>query len=103
MSSKRRTYDKQFKEQAVDLYFSSTKTYVEVAEELGMPATTLGTWCRQKEKYPDNPFVGKGKLRPDDEKQREILKENNRLKRERDILKKALAIFSKGPRINSSS
>ena len=102
MSSKTRKYDKQFKEQAVDLYYSSSKTHMEVAKELGMPASTLGRWGKQKKKNPDNPFPGKGKLRPDDARQREIIKENNRLKRERDILKKALAIFSKGPKRSSN-
>ena len=103
MKRKIRKYDKEFKERAVDLYFSGDQSYTEVAEDLGIPTSTLAFWCKQTEKHPDDPFPGKGKLRPEDAKQKDIFKENRRLRRERDILKKALAIFSKGPKTNISS
>jgi transposase len=43
-------------------------------------------------------FPGKGHLKPSDEELRRVKKELNDDKEERDILKKALAIFSKHPR-----
>jgi len=39
-----------------------------------------------------------GKLKPEDEELRKLKKENEGLRQERDILKKALAIFSKPQR-----
>jgi len=44
-----------------------------------------------------DPFPGKGRLSPEDEELRQLRRENNRLRMERDILKKAVAIFSKEP------
>jgi transposase len=43
-------------------------------------------------------FPGKGHLKPADEQMRCLKKELTDVKEERDILKKALAIFSKHPR-----
>ena len=42
-------------------------------------------------------FPGKGHLKPADEQMRCLKKELTDVKEERDILKKALAIFSKHP------
>ena len=44
-----------------------------------------------------DPFPGKGRLSPEDEELRQLRRENKRLRMERDILKKAVAIFSKEP------
>ncbi len=46
---------------------------------------------------PEYAFPGKGKLKACDEEIRKLKRENERLRRERDILKKAVAIFSKDP------
>ncbi len=43
-------------------------------------------------------FPGKGRLKPPDEELRRLKKELSDVTQERDILKKALAIFSKEPR-----
>lgn len=42
-------------------------------------------------------FPGKGHQTPADEELRQLRSENERLKMERDILKKAIAIFSQPP------
>ena len=44
-----------------------------------------------------DPFPGKGRLSPEDEELRQLRRENRRLRMERDILKKAVAIFSEEP------
>ncbi len=41
-------------------------------------------------------FPGKGRLNEDDELIRRLQRENELLRTERDVLKKALVIFSKG-------
>jgi len=43
-------------------------------------------------------FPGKGRLKDDAEELRRLERELRRVQEERDILKKALAIFSKEPR-----
>jgi transposase len=42
--------------------------------------------------------TGKGHLKPQEEEFRKLQKENANLKEDREILKKALAIFSKHPK-----
>ena len=89
-----RTYDNEFKNNAVNLYNEGGKTYKEIADNLGIPTATLVGWVHEKQKFGDNAFPGKGYLKPDDSRIKLLERENERLKRERDILKKALAIFS---------
>jgi len=49
---------------------------------------------RQYKSDAEGAFSGKGHLSPDQEAMRQLQRENARLHQERDILKKALAIFS---------
>ena len=97
MMTKQRTYyDREFKQKAVELSYARGNAK-EIAEELGIRPELLYRWRREYEKYQDNSFPGKG--RP---KMTDLEKENARLqkelreaKRERDILKKAVSIFSR--------
>ena len=94
----RRKYDREFKLQAVKLSLESGKSVKEVAEDLGICAGNLARWRREYREDSENAFPGIGKLKPEDEELRKLRKENADLKEERDILKKALAIFSKPQR-----
>jgi transposase len=88
--TKRKTYSKEFKEDAVKLLRSSGKPCTHIAKDLGVSETALRKW---NEKYDENnPFPGKGN--PRDKEIYELKKEIKNLKEERDILKKAMAIFS---------
>lgn len=89
-----RTYDKEFKHNAVALYKEGGRSYQAVADSLGIPCATLAGWVKEKEQSGEDAFPGKGYLKPEEERYRALERENERLKRERDILKKALAIFS---------
>ena len=89
-----RTYDKEFKNSAVALYNEGGRSYQAVADSLGVPCATLVGWIRAKEGAGEEAFPGKGHLTSTEERFRALERENERLKRERDILKKALAIFS---------
>ena len=91
----RRKYDKEFKVQAVKLLLESGKTTNEIADDLGINSGNLSRWKREYREDAENAFRGKGRLKPDDEKLRRLKKENDDLKQEREILKKALAIFSR--------
>jgi transposase len=46
----------------------------------------------------EHAFPGKGHMKTPEEEIRQLQRENEDLKEEKDILKKALAIFSKHPR-----
>ena len=93
-----RSYDRQFKEEAVRLVIEGKRPVVEVASGLGIHENLLRTWKRKYKEDPSGSFSGKGHLRPEDEEFKKLQKENANLKEEREILKKALAIFSKHPR-----
>lgn len=91
--NKRRKFTKEFKIDAVNLLESSDKTATAVAEELGIPRDALCRWRRELNDESKQAFTGQGN--PRDEEIARLKKENAELKMERDILKKAMAIFSK--------
>ena len=93
-----RKYDKQFKEEAVRLVTEGGRKVTEVARSLGIHENLLRTWKRKHREDPSGSFPGKGHVKPQDEELRRLQRENANLKEEREILKKALAIFSKHPK-----
>ena len=97
-SKKHRTYDRQFKEEAIRLVTEGGRQVTEVARSLGIHENLLRTWKRQHKGDPAGSFPGKGHLKPQDEELRRLQKENANLKEDKEILKKALAIFSKHPK-----
>ncbi len=95
----RRAFDQEFKLQAVKLVTEQHYKITEAATNLGVGASTLGKWIRKYREENDlqSAFPGKGKLRPQDEELARLKKENAKLKREREILKKALGYFAEHP------
>jgi transposase-like protein len=91
---KMRNYDKEFKVNAVRLYLQSGRSYQQVGGELGIPAATLVGWVLAHKKEGEQAFPGKGHLKPSDEELAQLRKELAITREERDILKKALGIFS---------
>ncbi len=98
MVSKRRTYTREFKVETVNLITGSNQSVAEVARDLEIHPTTLYKWIRQYRENPVEAFPGKGKQASEAEEISRLRRENQRLKMERDILKKAMAIFSNNPR-----
>jgi transposase len=98
MGSKRRRYDRQFKVEAVRLINERGKRATEVARDLGVHVNLLYYWKKQLASDPQDAFPGHGKLKPADDELRRLKRELEDVKEERDILKKALAIFSKRPK-----
>ena len=95
---RRRKYDRDFKIQAVKLLLENGKTVEEVAADLGIYHGNLSRWKQEYRRDAEVAFPGMGKLKPEDEELRRLKKENEDLRQEREILKKALAIFSKPQR-----
>lgn len=97
MGTTRRTYSKEFKEEALTLLRTSGKTMHAVEEELGLSHGLLKQWKRRADQDGERAFPGHGNLKADDAELRQLRRENEILRQERDILKKAMAIFSQGP------
>jgi len=93
-----RKHSWEFKEEAVRLVVEGGRTAVEVARGLGIHENMLHKWIRQHKEDPASSFPGKGKLKPQDEEMRRLQRELANTREERDILKKALAIFSRHPK-----
>ena len=92
-SKRGRRYDKQFKADAVALVRSG-RTTIEVARDLGVSNWSVRYWMRQAEQ---GVLSQSQKLASETVEQREMRRmqlEIDYLRRQRDILKKALAIVS---------
>ena len=89
-----RSYDKEFKLNAIQLYLNSGKPYSEISNELGIPIGTLVTWVKSYKAEGKDAFPGKGHIKAADVELVTLRKELAVVREERDILKKALGIFS---------
>jgi len=98
-----RKYDLEFKQEAVRMGSEPGVTNRDVERRLGIGQGVLSRWKKELKRDGQQAFPGKGHLRPEDEKLKRLKRENERLRRERDILKKAVAIFSKDPHRYSGS
>ena len=94
MTKKKRSYTTEFKLEALRLLETSGKSRSQLERDLGIGQ---GCLCRWKQKFAadgENAFPGHGRLSPDQERMRQLEREIKILRQERDILKKAVAIFS---------
>ena len=96
--NKQRRFSREFKQEAVKLVEAGDQTVAEIAKELGVSENSLYRWRQEYQQDGDQAFPGKGRLKADDEYIRRLERELKRVKQERDILKKAVAIFSKDPK-----
>lgn len=93
----KRTYSKEFKVKACELVIKDGIKHAVVAEKMGISPIMLYRWVDEYETYGEEAFVGKGKQRSGDAELKKLRKENERLKIENEILKKAAAYFAKHP------
>ena len=96
MIRKKRTYDKEFKLMALEL-IESHKSVKQVADELGVGTSLLYYWRKCFTEKGENGFQGEVKIRQSSEEAEiaHLKKELREVEIERDILKKAVSIFSK--------
>jgi transposase len=90
----RRRYDRAFKVEAVRLVTEERRKVTEVARELGINPNQLHRWKRMLADEGQLAFPGKGRLTPEQEELRRLRRQLADVTEERDILKKAMAIFS---------
>ena len=94
MTKTRRTYTDEFKREAVRLLEPSGKSTRQLERELGIGRTCLSRWKRELGEKGEHAFPGNGRLTPEQEHIQKLEHENDILRQERDILKKAVAIFA---------
>ena len=95
MAKKRRTYTPEFKAEAVKLVTEQGYSVAEAARSLGLHENLIRSWKRALEAHGEQAFPGQGKLPAVEEELRRLRVENQRLRAERDILKKATALFAR--------
>jgi transposase len=86
----RRKFSDEFKRDAVEIVNSSGKSIAQVARELGIYDSTLGSWVKQDE---INRGVRDGVTTAEREEVTELRRENARLRMERELLKRAVAFW----------
>ena len=95
MPKDQRTFTKEFKLEAVQLAHKSGKSQAQIARDLGIADSTLHHWCQEFAKAGSAAFPGSGNPPAEVEEMRRLKRELEVTRQERDILKKALAIFSR--------
>jgi len=91
----KRYFDRDFKYEAIRLIDEGKRSVGDIAKDLDVHPNLLHQWRRKYRADMDQTFPGKGHMRAPEEELRRLQRENENLKEEKEILKKALAIFSK--------
>jgi transposase-like protein len=94
----RRRFDSDFKREAVRLVMDEGRKISEVAKNLGVHENLLYKWKRTVQEKQDAAFPGKGHQLGKDAEITALKKQLRNAEMERDILKKAVDIFSKTPK-----
>ena len=95
MASKKKSYTPEFKDEAVRLATTTGKSIAQVARELEVSVNSLHEWIRQARRTQSAPAAG-GES-PEQQIQR-LKRENDLLREEAAILKKAIAYFAQPPK-----
>jgi transposase len=91
-----RIYTREFKLEAVRLSERSDKTVAQIARDLGVPERVLYRWRHELREQAERAFPGKGHQSELEEENRRLRRELELVKQEREVLKKALGICSRG-------
>lgn len=105
---RKKTYTEDFKKMIIEVY-NTGKPIKEICEEYGVSTTSLNNWINQvqpKEKISKKPIITTNKNKSNERKDpkdteeiSKLKKENEKIKMELEILKKAIAIFSQDQEI----
>ena len=94
----KKMYDAAFKQEAIRLVEEQGEKAATVARKLGVTNKTMYRWIEEYRQDGEQAFPGKGHLKHDDAELRRLKRENEELREENEILKKAAAIFAKHQR-----
>lgn len=95
MTTKRKTFSKEFKQEAVQLLEQGKRPPAEIARELGINRNQLYKWQEQINAKGTDAFPGKGRRSGQEDELAKLKRENDRLKEENAILKKAARYFAR--------
>ena len=98
MGKIQKVYSREFKEEAVRLAQTSGKPIAQIARELGISDSAIHGWRKELSLHGEEAFPGKGHQTALEEENRRLKRELERVQQERDILKKAISIFSRESR-----
>ena len=90
----RKQYTRQFKLEALELHRTSGKSAAQIERDLGLYPGQLHAWQRQVKQDGDEAFPGSGNLKETEAELRRLRRQIEVLETEREILKKAMAIFA---------
>ena len=94
MRTKRKKYDNEFRREAIRLPTQSGVTCGQIERELGLYQGAISRWKKEMDEKKTDAFPCNGKQAGELAEIRALRLENERLRREWDILKKAAAYFS---------
>ena len=89
----RNSYDRDFKVSAIKLILEKHQSITKVSRDLGVSQNSLHQWKKAFLEDSRNCFPGNGKVAEHEEEIRQLKRELELVKEERDILKKAVVIF----------
>jgi transposase len=101
--NKKKKYDPDFKRSAVQMADSGERTDRQVEKDLGLYQGAVRSWRSERAADPHHAFPGIGRLKPADDVVRRLKRENDILRMECDIVKKAMAIFSRPKKSGTGS
>lgn len=96
--STRRKFSREFKIEAVRMVANGGHSLAQVGRDLDVRPDMIRRWRKQLEQEGSGAFPGAGTMQPRDAETQRLRRDLKRVRQERDILKKALAIFSERPR-----
>ena len=91
----RRSYTREFKEEAVRLARQPDIGFAKAAQDLGVHVTVIREWAKKLEQEGFDAFRGHGNRTEAEGELARLRRENAILREERDILKKAATYFAK--------
>jgi transposase len=91
----RRRHGREFKLEAVRLVHERGLTVAQASRDLGIHPNLLRNWIKAFESDLRDAFPGQGRMKPEQAEIERLRREVQKLKAERDILKKAAAYFAR--------
>jgi len=94
---RRRTYDREFKLEVLQMIGQDGRSINSVAQDLGIHRSVISRWRREFHTDQQDAFVGTGHQTAQEAELRRLRSKLADVTEERDILKKAVAFFAKHP------
>jgi transposase len=91
----RRRFSREFKLEAVKLVRERGVSVAQAARDLDLHENLLRKWVKDFAADPQHAFPGQGQMKPEQLEIERLRREVQKLKAERDILKKAAAYFAR--------